>query len=125
LLQYLEREKEQDTIWKFKRIVGHSGPLMKDNSKYKRSKWNVMMEWENGEITKEPLTIIGADDPIACALYARENNLLNEEGWKRFRRYAKNKKKLTRLINQAKLCSYKEAQQYKYRVELPETMIMR
>ena len=119
LLRYLEREKEQDTIWKFKRIVGHSGPLKRDDAKYKGSKWNVMMEWENGEITEEPLSIIGTDDPITCALYARENNLLQEEGWKRFRRYAKNEKKLTRLINQAKLRSYKEAKQYKYGVELP------
>jgi hypothetical protein len=28
------------------------------------------MEWENGEITEEPLAIIAADDPVTCAIYA-------------------------------------------------------
>ena len=119
LLRYLERDKEEETVWKFKRIVGHHGPMKSDDPRYKGSKWNVMMEWENGEITEEPLAIIGADDPITCATYARENNLLGEEGWKRFRRYAKNEKKISRLVNQAKLRSYREAKRYKYGVELP------
>ena len=31
-----------------------------------------MIEWETGEITSEPLPIIAADDPIACAIYAKK-----------------------------------------------------
>jgi hypothetical protein len=41
-----------------------------------------MVEWENGEITAEPLSIIAADDPVSCAIYARDNNLLDVDGWK-------------------------------------------
>lgn len=89
--------------------------------RYKGSKWNFMMEWENGENTKEPLTIIGANDPITCAVYARKNKLLGEDGWKHFRRYAKNEKKLSRLVNQAKLRSNCEAKPYKFLgVRLPK-----
>ena len=48
-----------------------------------------MIEWENGEITTEPLAIIAADDPVTCAIYARDNNLLDLAGWKRFKGIAK------------------------------------
>jgi hypothetical protein len=40
------------------------------------------MEWENGEIAEEPLAIIVADDPVTCAIYAKEKGLLDKEGWK-------------------------------------------
>ena len=48
-----------------------------------------MIEWENGVITSEPLSIIGANDSDTCAIYAKENNLVNEPEWKRFTRLAK------------------------------------
>jgi hypothetical protein len=54
----------------------------------------VLVEWETGETTYEPLKTIAADDPVKCADYARENNLLNTDGWKQFQRLAKSEKKL-------------------------------
>ena len=36
-----------------------------------------MVEWETGEITKEPLSIIAQDDPVTCAAYAKQHNLLH------------------------------------------------
>jgi hypothetical protein len=30
----------------------------------------------------EPLNTFGKDDPVTCAVYAREHGLLEEEGWK-------------------------------------------
>jgi hypothetical protein len=48
----------------------------------KGSRYNVLVEWENGEITSEPLNIFGKDDPVTCTVYAREHVLLEEEGWK-------------------------------------------
>jgi hypothetical protein len=44
-----------------------------------------MIKWENGEITSEPLSILMKDDPITCAIYARDNSLLELEGWKCFK----------------------------------------
>jgi hypothetical protein len=61
---------------------------------------------ENGEITKEPLSIIAVDDPVTCAIYARENGLLDQPGWKRCKRIAKTEKKFTHMVNQAKLKSF-------------------
>jgi hypothetical protein len=78
-----------------------------------------MIELENGEITAEPLSIIGVDDPVTCALYAKENNLLNEPSWKRFKPIAKRQQKLLHMVKQAKLHSYHKSPRYKYGFEIP------
>ena len=83
LLTSLEEDGE-DILWKFKRISAHQGPLMPKDKDWNGSSYNVMVEWENGEITTKPLTIIAADDPVSCAVYARDHNLLEVDGWKRF-----------------------------------------
>jgi hypothetical protein len=44
----------------------------------------MLVEWENGEITTEPLLVIAANNPVTCAVYAREYDLLDVEGWKHF-----------------------------------------
>ena len=65
--------------------------------------YNVQVEWETGEITFEPLSIIAVDDPVACAAYAKENELLALEGSHRFRNLAKKDKVLARAIKQSKI----------------------
>ena len=67
------------------------------------SKYNVQVEWETGEITFEPLSFIAADDPVTCATYVKENDLLALEGWHRFRKLAKKDKVLARAIKQSKI----------------------
>jgi hypothetical protein len=49
----------------------------------------VMVEWEDGSVTAEPLAIVAANDPISCAIYAKKNDLLEAPGWKRFKGIAK------------------------------------
>jgi len=89
LLEYLAHDEEQDLVWKFRRITSHQGPLSPNHPDYKGSQYNVLVEWETGEITAEPLQAIAADDPVTCAIYARENGLLDLPGWRRFRNLAK------------------------------------
>ena len=79
-----------------------------------------MVRWENDEITSEPLRVIGVDDPVSCAQYALDNDLLTTDGWRRFRSIAKNKKKITRMVRQAKLRSYKYSPKYSYGFEIPK-----
>ena len=105
VLERLEADQENPTVWKFKQIVGHQGPLRPTDPTYMESSYNVTMEWENVEITLEPPGIIAKDSPVACAIYARDN-LLDLPDWKRFKSIAKNQKKLLRLVNQAKLRSF-------------------
>jgi hypothetical protein len=106
-------------LWKYKAIRGHVGPLKNTDPDWKGSSYNVRVEWENGEVTSEPLTILASDDPVACAIYARDNNLLDTPGWRRFKRLANRQKKLFRMANQAKLRSFRTAPKYKYGYEIP------
>jgi hypothetical protein len=72
------------------------------------------IEWENGEITSEPLNIFGKDDPVTCAVYAHEHGLLEEEGWKRFKGIAKREKKMLRMVNQSHIKATHNAPRYKF-----------
>ena len=84
ILEYIRKNEEQDEdqaiVWKFKRIAGHQGPLKKGNHQYNRSKFNVLVEWETGESTHEPLDVIAADDPVTCAINAKKDDLMNPDG---------------------------------------------
>ena len=58
VLRHIEsqnRNDEEPMMWKFKQIVGHQGPLNKDSPGWKGDRYNVMVEWENGETSYEPL----------------------------------------------------------------------
>ncbi len=119
VLDYIERDEQTEIAWKFRRITAHEGPLAKNHPNYKGSSYNVMIEWENGEITSEPLSVIAADDPVTCAIYARDAGLLDEPGWKRFKRIAAREKKMLRMVNQAKLRSYRHSPKYMFGYEVP------
>jgi len=119
IINHIEQESNNDILWHFHHIIKHDGPLNRSNPDWKGSLWNVAIEWENGEITIEPLSIIGADDPVTCAIYARDNNLLDLDGWKRFKRIAKRQKKVFRITNQAKLRSFRTSPKYKYGFQIP------
>jgi hypothetical protein len=66
---------------------------------YKGSTYNIQVEWETGEVTNKPLSLIAIDNPLSCAIYARDNDLLHLTGWKQFKAIAKREKKLIRMAN--------------------------
>ena len=68
-------------LFKFSTIIGHQGPLKATYPEWKGSKYNVQVEWETWEITFEPISVIAADDPVTCAAYAKQHDLLAFEGW--------------------------------------------
>ncbi len=73
ILNYIEQQDDNGTkVWKFWCITAHEGPLKPSDPTYKGSKYNIMIKWENGEVTSEPLAIIAADDPVTCAIYAKK-----------------------------------------------------
>ena len=119
ICDYISKDETEEGQWKFKAITAHQGPLSPSDPAYNGSRFNVLVEWETGESTFEPLSTIAADDPVTCAIYARDNNLLEEEGWKRFKRIAKRQKKLIRMANQAKLRSFRTTPVYKYGYLVP------
>jgi hypothetical protein len=121
LLDFIKKNQENDAImWQFQCIVGHQGPLLRHDKDYNGSRFNVLVEWENGEITTEPLLVIAADDPVTCAVYAREHDLLDVEGWKHFQNLAKREKHFLCLIKQAKMKSYRQSTKYKFGYRIPK-----
>ena len=123
ILEYIAKNEEHDDdqaiVWKFKRIAGHQGPLKKRDPGYNGSKFNVLVEWETGESMYEPLDVIAADDPITCAIYAKEKGLLDEPGWRRFKLIAKLESRLLHMTNQAKLRSFRHSPKYKFSYQVP------
>jgi len=123
VIDSIEKDEDNPIMWKFKRIVSHQGPLTPTSPGYNGSSYNVCIEWENGEVTGELLSTIAADNPVTCAIHARDYNLLDKPGWRRFCHLAKRQKKLFRMVNQAKLKSFRTAPRYKYGYEVPRDYI--
>ena len=98
-----EANEISNDLFKFRAVIGHQGPLKPTDPNWQRCKFNVLVEWEIREKTYEPLSILAADDPVICAIYAKENDLLHIEGWKRFRNLAKRDKTLARAVMQSKI----------------------
>ena len=63
----------EDAYWSLKDIIAHQGPLTKEDPHYKGNSYNVMRKWDAGEMSYEPLSLIVQDDPITCAVYAKED----------------------------------------------------
>ena len=71
------------------------------------------------EITYEPFSVIAADDPVICAAYAKQHDLLAMEGWHRFRNLARKDKVLSRAIKQSKIRQVRRSQTYMFGYLIP------
>ena len=78
--------KESEQI-EFSHILGFEGPLRQENERYKGSAYNLFIEWMDGKSTWESLSAISHDDPVSCAVYGNEYDLLDETGWTRLKKY--------------------------------------
>ena len=47
-MDHINNQDQDNTVWNFRRIVAHQGPLHPHSKEYKGSRWNVSIEWENG-----------------------------------------------------------------------------
>jgi hypothetical protein len=126
-MDYIEKDKQEhqdedgNGFWNFKHIVGDEGPFRASNPEYKGSRYNVLIELENGEITSKPLNIFGKDDPVTCAFYAHEQGLLEEEGWKRFKGIVKREKKMLHMVNQSRIKATRNTPRYKFGYHIPRS----
>ena len=124
LMDYIQKgtdaEEDPDSLFKFRDIVAHQGTLESTDPNHKGSKYNVMVEWESGEVTYEPLTLISKDDPITCAVYAKKHDLLDTTGWKHLKRYAKTSKRLIRAVKQSRICQVRASARYQHGFQVPK-----
>ena len=120
ILDHLDKQEQQEDLYKLRAITGHQGPLSPQDENYKGRKYNVMVEWETGEVSDEPLSLIAADDPVTCAEYAKKHDLLHLDGWKRLKQIDKNQKQLTRAINQSKIRQVRRSAVYQFGFLIPK-----
>ena len=85
-----EEDDSSGKVWIFLSIEGHKRTAAKT--------WDVLVKWDTGETTWEPLRVIAKDDPVSCARYAKDNGLLSTPGWKQFRRFTKTDKRFVRAL---------------------------
>ena len=124
LMDYIQKgtdaQEDPDSLFKFRDIVAHQGPLESTDPIHKGSKYNVMVEWVSGEVTYEPLTLISKDDPITCAVYAKKHDLLDTTGWKHLKRYAKTSKRLIRAVKQTRIRHVRASARYQHGFQVPK-----
>ena len=129
IVDYIEADQTWDGIWKYKDIIAHKEVKPGDRD-YKGCRWNVLIHWETGEKTWEPLRHTNDEgvpdgvydlDRVTVAIYARKNGLLDTPGWKLpgLKKMAKTQQRILRLANQAKLRSYRTTMKYMYGILVP------
>ena len=84
-----KKNKTNDDLYKLRALIGHQGPFKATYSNWQGWKDNVLVKWETGEKTYEPLSVLAADDPVTCASYAKGNGLSHIDGWDRYKNLAK------------------------------------
>ena len=122
-MEYLEDNTDtgqlENGLYKFRCIKDHRGPYNPSDPEYIGSSNNLLIEWETGEMTWEPLTNIIASDPYTCAIYAKKHDLLNTPGWKLLRRHARTAKRLVRTLEKSQYRQAKASRKYKHGWEVP------
>jgi hypothetical protein len=112
-------DDDPDKLWTVKRITGHQGPLQSRDRRYKGSMWNLLIDWEDGTSTYEPLSVISKDDPITVAKYAFDNDLLETAGWKQLKHWTRREERFKRLVKQATLANERSAPTFMFGVQVP------
>jgi len=107
-----------DAQFQFREILGHES-VTPSHPRWQGCRTNVLVHWCDGTKSYQPLNVIGADDPVTCAIYAAKNDLLQTTGWKQFRRIARREKVFTRLIKQARIQQFRRAPKFKFGVQIP------
>jgi hypothetical protein len=112
-------EQEIFSLTKVKDIIGPQCPLTQQDTLYKGNKYNVQVEWEDGDITYIPLNVLAADDPVSCAIFAMRRDLLHLTGWKQFRRLAREHEEIKQLVFKTKITTKFQQPKFKYGHRVP------
>ena len=123
LMEYLEDKTDtgplEDGLYRFKCIKDHKGPYTSSDPEYNGSSYNLLIEWETGEQTWEPLSNIIASYPYTYAVYDKEHDLLNTTGWKLLKIHARTARRLIRTLKKSKYRQARASRKYKHGWEVP------
>jgi hypothetical protein len=120
LIEALNRPNEDDTErWTYDEIISHRSKKIGPN-KYERQ---VLIKWDTGELSWEPLLSIKKDDPVTLAEYARRKNLLEQTSWNWAKRFLKSAKSFKRYNKQMQLAKRKRRKtRFKFGQRVPRTI---
>ena len=76
------KESGQQDFVSYSGILDHQGHLKAHDPRYKGSSYNVLVNWDDGTQTWEPINLIGKQDPVTIVRYGHDNRLLNKPGGK-------------------------------------------
>ena len=96
------KESGQSECFSYSRIADHHGPLKSHDPKYCGSLYNVLVTWDDGTQTCEPLNMMAKQDPVTLARYAHDHDLLNKPGWKFLWQTAKRHRFVNVIMNAIK-----------------------
>ena len=120
--QHEDEFKNPERHWVFKDILEHIGPLKPSDPQYNGSTWMVKILWDDGTTSIEPLNTVAKDDPVSCAKYAKEHDLLSTPGWKRFNKIAKRDKVMRRMMKSVQRFNQKRGPVYMFGVQVPKNV---
>jgi hypothetical protein len=113
MVEWCERDHQTEGFYKIDGILTH-GKAPKAQRGYE-----VEILWQDGTKSWNDMGLTFINDPVSISLYALKNDLLNMPGWKTCKRYTRNAKQLSRMVNQAKLRSLWNQSIYKYGFQVP------
>ena len=100
-------------------ILDHQGLLKNHDLKYKGSLYNVLVDWDDGTQTWEPLNIIGKQDPMTLARYAHDNGMLNIPGWKFLQHTMKHEQFINVILQSMKQHTDPNQVKHKFGIRIP------
>ena len=108
---------EDDVHWRFRKIISHS--IIPGKKVKNRTGIEVQVVCETGATSTELFEALKKDIPVDLAIYAKENNLLELDGWNALNRLSSRLKLTERLVKHVKLHLLKYSPKYKYGFEVP------
>ena len=81
ILDYVERENnnKDGDYWRFRKIISHS--LIPGKKEKNKTGIEIQVAWETGATSTESVEALKKDISVNFAIYAKENNLLELDGW--------------------------------------------
>jgi len=105
----LSRTDDGASNWIIAKILDH---------KLDGQRYDVQVQWQDGEVSWEPMSVIKKDDPVKLALYAKHRELIYEPGWRWARKMLKTNKRFSRMVKMFK-ASISEGPKYKFGIRVP------
>ena len=115
MLAWCDQDKDKDEFYRIVSIKGHRRqPKAKGG-------WEVLVEWASGLVDWWNFGDIFEGDAPTLAMYAAKHGLLETDGWKRLKSFARRKKVIGRMINQVRLKNFRNRPRYKYGFQVPRS----